>query len=117
VLVGLVRASDDAAKAAAAGEEPKFVRVRRTDDNRPAAMETAVVKYAAEKRPGVQVDLVGAIHVGDKTYYDELNKLFESYDIVLYELVAPEGTRVPKGGRKGPSTHPIGLMQEGMSSI
>jgi len=60
---------------------------------------------------------VGAVHVGDKAYYDDLNKLFEDYDVVLYELVAPEGTRVPKGGRKGPTTHPIGLMQEGMSSI
>jgi hypothetical protein len=116
LLTGLVRAADDAATTPAA-EETKFIRVRRSDDNRPAAMETAVVKYLAEKRPGVEVDLVGAIHVGDKAYYDDLNKLFEKYDIVLYELVAPEGTRVPKGGRKGPSTHPIGLMQEGMSSL
>jgi hypothetical protein len=80
-------------------------------------METAVVTYTSDKRPGVEIVLVGAVHVGDKTYYDELNKLFETYDVVLYELVAPEGTRVPKGGRKGPSSHPIGMMQDGMSSV
>src|SRR4051794_38727393 len=116
LMTGLARA-DEAAKTTAGAEETKFIRVRRTDDNRPTAMQTAVAKYVAAKRPGVKVDLVGAVHVGDKAYYDDLNKLFEDYDVVLYELVAPEGTRVPKGGRKGPTTHPIGLMQEGMSSI
>jgi len=110
-------AADDAAKVPARGEESKFIRLRRTDDDRPAAMETAVARYASEKRPGVGVDLVGAVHVGDKAYYDELNKLFESYEVVLYELVAPEGTQIPKGGRTQRSTHPIGMMQDGMSTI
>jgi hypothetical protein len=116
-LGGLVRAADEAAKAGAAAEETKFIRLKRSNDNRPSAMETAVVRYQSSKQPGVEVDLVGAVHVGDKSYYDDLNKLFEGYEVVLYELVAPEGTRIPKGGRKGASTHPIGLMQDGMSSI
>jgi hypothetical protein len=80
-------------------------------------MDTAVIRFAAENRPGVSVDLVGAVHVGDKAYYDELNKLFESYDVVLYELVAPEGTKVPKGGRKEGSAHPVGALQDGMSAV
>src|SRR5437868_314295 len=61
--------------AAAVEEESKFIRVRRDEKNRPAAMETAVVRYTSAERPGVAVDLVGAVHVGDKAYYDELNKL------------------------------------------
>ena len=116
-LIGLARGADEATKAGAAADETKFIRLKRTDDNRPSAMETAVVRYQSSTRPGVEVYLVGAVHVGDKTYYDGLNKLFESYEVVLYELVAPEGTRVPKGGRKGPSGHPIGMIQDGMSSI
>lgn len=98
-------------------EEPKFIRLQRDDERRPLAMETAVVRYASPDRPGVAVDLVGAVHVGDRSYYDALNKLFEKYDVVLYELVAPEGTRVPKGGRKGPPTHAIGALQDGMSTV
>src|SRR4051812_39771269 len=113
-LSGFLRAGDDTAKADPAGEESKFIRLRRAEDKRPAAMETAIVRYQSAARPGVELSLVGAVHVGDKSYYDDLNKLFERYDVVLYELVAPEGTRIPKGGRKGPSTHPIGLMQDGM---
>lgn len=124
-VTGFVAAADPASdsplveKAAGdqAADQTKFIRLRRDDNRRPAAMETAVVHYTAAKRAGVIVDLVGAVHVGDRSYYDELNKLFETYDVVLYELVAPEGTRVPKGGRKGPSTHPIGVLQDGMSTM
>jgi hypothetical protein len=105
------------AKAADTSDEGKFIRVRRGDNERPVAMETAVVHYTSQKKPGVTVDLVGAVHIADRAYYDDLNKLFEKYDVVLYELVAPEGTRIPQGGRKEKSTHPIGMMQEGMSGI
>jgi hypothetical protein len=100
-----------------AKESPKFIRLRRDDSKRPQAMETAVVRYASDSRPGVVVDLIGAVHVGDKSYYDELNKLFESYDVLLYELVAPEGTKIPKEGRKGGGAHPIGALQDGMSAL
>src|SRR5262245_27739486 len=97
-------------KAPAPAAEPQFVRVRRDEKGQPQAMETAVVHYipAQGGAEGVSVDLIGAVHVGDKSYYDQLNKLFESYDVLLYELVAPEGTKIPKEGRKGPSSHPIG---------
>ena len=39
----------------------------------------------------VTIDLIGAVHIGEKAYYDKLNKEFEQYDVLLYELVAPEG--------------------------
>jgi hypothetical protein len=100
-----------------AAAESKFIRLRRDDNKKAAAMETAVVRYTGDKRPGVTVDLIGAVHIADKAYYDELNKLFESYDVVLFELVAPEGTRVPKGGRKEGNAHPIGMLQDGMGAI
>jgi len=100
-----------------AEEAPKFIRLRRDDSDRPLAMETAVVRFVSESRPGVVVDLIGAVHIADKGYYDELNKLFESYEVLLYELVAPEGTTIPKGGRKGGSGHPIGALQDGMGSL
>lgn len=133
LLAGLVAASlgtaqEQGAKGKAEApstDKPKasagqFMRIRKDGRGEPLSMDTAVVSYAPADgaKPGVQVDLVGAIHVGDKTYYDELNKLFESYDAVLYELVAPEGTRIPKEGRKGGgSGHPIGAMQDGLKSL
>src|SRR5262245_56650947 len=65
-LCGLARAADQTVKGGAAAEAPKFVRLKRTEDKRPAAMQTAVVSYQSPKHPGVEVDLVGAVHIGDK---------------------------------------------------
>ncbi|MCA9154491.1 MAG: hypothetical protein KDA38_06870 [Planctomycetales bacterium] len=96
----------------------RYVRVKRDKDGEPLAMETAVIRFhpAAKKAEPVIVDLVGAVHVGEKSYYDELNRRFKKYDVVLYELVAPEGTRVPREGRPA-SAHPVSAVQNGMQSM
>jgi hypothetical protein len=81
-----------------------FLRVVRTDKGQPLAMETSIARYVPKDgKSGVVVELVSAVHVGERDYYAALNKAFEGYDVVLYELVAPEGTRVPKGGGKAKS--------------
>jgi hypothetical protein len=107
----------------AAGD--KWVRVLADAKGKPLAMQTAIVRYvkADEIKPGKRptqykhyVDLVGAIHIADKGYYDELNTRFTKYDAVLYELVAPEGTYVPKG-RGTSNSHPLGALQNGMKSM
>ena len=53
--------------------------------------------------------------MGEKSYYEALNKAFENYDVVLYELVVPAGTRVPKGGKS--SSHPVAALQNGLKSM
>jgi len=93
---------------------PKFIRVQRDKRDRPISLETSVVTYRKQDSK-MHVDLIGAVHVGDQSYYDELNRRFRDYDVLLYELVAPEGVRVPKGG--GKSQHPVGQMQQGMKSM
>ena len=72
----------------------------RTADDRPLALEAAIVHCvpADRSKTGPTVDLVAAVHVADKKYYDQLNREFAGYDVVLYELIAPEGTKIPKGG-------------------
>jgi hypothetical protein len=107
------------ADAAKKPESPKWIRVVNDAKGRPLAMETIVASYvyaddAKDKK--VVVDLVGAVHIGDASYYEQLNKLFESYDVVLYELVAPEGTRVPKGGAKAGGS-PLSALQGGMKDL
>jgi hypothetical protein len=92
--------------------EAKFVRITHDKDKQPLALETAVVRFVPASGKGeLTVDLVGVVHVGDKDYYEQLNKLLEGYDVVLYELVAPKGTRVPKGGKKD-STNPLAVIQK-----
>lgn len=79
----------------------RFLRVQRNAKKQPISLETSIVKYVpANGKKTLEVDLVGAVHVGDKAYYQKLNKAFEKYDVVLYELVAPKGTRIGKNERK-----------------
>lgn len=93
-------------------EASAFVRLSRDSKKQPLALETAVVSHVPRDcgQSGPSVDLVAAVHVADKGYYDELNRLFEQYEVVLYEMIAPEGARIPKGGGP-PSSHPISVFQ------
>ncbi len=115
----LVTPAKNADQAKAARDEGiKYLRVRRDANQEPTALETAVTRFVSRQGAAapVVVDLIGAVHVGEKDYYDQLNKLFESYDVVLYELVAPEGTRVPRGGRKGGGSA-ISYLQKMMKDV
>ncbi|HEV2949051.1 MAG TPA: hypothetical protein VGX70_16875, partial [Gemmataceae bacterium] len=79
----------------------QFIRLQRDEKKQPVALETAIVRYVPASGKGdLEVDLVGAVHIGDKDYYKKLNKQFQQYDVVLYELVAQPGTVIPKGGQK-----------------
>ena len=59
-----VAGKDEAAKEAAG----KFLRVLRDADGEPIAMETSISRYVPKgaDRPGVVVELVSAIHIGDR---------------------------------------------------
>lgn len=79
----------------------RFMRVVRDKSGKPRSLDTAVVRYApADGKGDLVVDLVGAVHIGEKAYYKALNDLFENYDVVLFELVMAEGTKLPNGKGK-----------------
>jgi len=100
-----------------------FLRVARDAARRPLALETSIVTYsespaaaaAAGRREPLEVDLVGAVHLGSRQYYDTLDRLFADYDAVLYELVAPDNARVPTPGRKPSGA--IGSAQHGLTKM
>ena len=97
----------------------RFIRVRVDENNKPAAMQTATVRYLGKNKDGktLTVDLIGVVHIGEKDYYEKLNRSFEQYESLLYELVAPKGTKIPKGGRKeGGGFNPIAGLQKGMQA-
>ena len=91
----------------------KFIRLRQDDDGQPVALQTATARYVPASGEGnLVVDLIGVVHVGEKSYYQKLNKQFEQYDVLLYELVAQQGARPPKGG--GKLDNPIAILQQVM---
>jgi hypothetical protein len=74
-------------------QKTEFVRIAVDAQDRPLALQLAITSYVPRNGDSrIQIDLVGAIHIGDKEYYQDLNRRFESYDAMLYELIAPKDT-------------------------
>ena len=96
-----------------------FIRITKPEEKKqPVSYDTAIVKFTDEKN-NIEVDLIGAIHIGDKEYYTELNKIFKRYDVVLYELVAEQNTKPQKPTGKsgsGESQSVLSSFQSGMGS-
>ena len=117
-----VKKQDEVKASKSKSPNERFLRIRRDQKGRPVAMETSIVRYQMKNDDGetVVVDLIGAVHVGEKKYYESLNSQFEKYESLLYELVAPEGTVIPKGGRVEDgsiSLNPVGGIQKGLKSL
>ena len=96
------------------------MRLRKNAKGRAVALETSITRYVLTTENGdrVTVDLIGAVHIGESSYYEALNQRFEQYDGMLYELVAPEGTVVPQGGRdEGVGLNPVAALQKTMQSV
>lgn len=110
------RAEEQTAPKSEEKSSPTFLRIHEDAQGKPLALQTAVVRYADPKNPAVYVDLVGAVHIGEQAYYDKLNEEFKNYDALLYEIVAPKGTRIPKGGPKRNGSAVSGL-QNGMKDM
>lgn len=101
-------------------EQVEFLRLSRDDGGEPLSLDTSIVRYrtvaaVGDGRRPLEVDLVGAVHLGTQAYYDTLDRLFQDYDAVLYELVAPDNARVPKPGRKASGA--IGSAQQGLTTM
>jgi hypothetical protein len=112
--------ADAATKEVAAKLGKDWVRLDKDKAGKTIGMQTAIVHYVpvtptAAGQP-ISVDLVAAVHVADAAYYEDLNHRFEKYDALLYELVAPEGTVVPRG-RGTSNSNPLGAMQNGMKDL
>jgi hypothetical protein len=123
LLAAWLRAADPAAKPPAAAEAggskgKNYIRVTHDSRGNPLALETSIVRLVPEgtDHPDVSVDLISAVHVADQSYYEALNKRFADYDVVLYELVAPEGTVVPKGGGNR-NRNALSAVQNGMKDL
>lgn len=65
--------------------QPQSIRVM--EDDVAARLETSIATW---EKDGVRVDLIGAIHIADQSYYEILNRTFPQYDSLLFEMVGGE---------------------------
>ena len=98
-------------EASAADSEVTFMRFVELAD-REGHVDTAIQTYRHPS--GVEVALVGAVHIGDKAYYEVLNERFKRYDSVLYEMIKDD--EVDPSELSG-SGHPVSQMQLAMKNM
>ena len=99
-------------------DKTEFLRIKKDEKDVPVSLQLANARYVPESGipNGMYVDLISAVHIADKSYYENLNELFKSYDVVLYELVAEEGTKV--GDKKaGEGKSFLSAIQHGMKDV
>jgi len=89
-----------------------FLRFVHNVDADTGHLDSAIVSYV--NSAGVTVNLVAAVHVGDKAYYDRLNTLFKTYDSLLYEMVKPKDADVPQPGQAGGA---ISFLQRALKNV
>lgn len=103
----------------APADQPQYLRIKESEAGKPQSLQTAVVRYRGKpgtRYAGQVVDLVGVVHIGQGEYYRQLNEMLASYDAVLYELVAPDGTRIrPEDLQRRRSL--LASMQSGMKDM
>lgn len=93
-------------------EPPDYIRFE--ESGKGARLQTAVSRF--ENAQGVSVELIGAIHIADKAYYDALNSRFKTYEVVLYELVGGQfkDRQETKKSDSGTRLQWVGWLQEMM---
>lgn len=96
--------------------------LRFVDDGRGGGrLESSIVRY--RNADGVVVDLIGAVHIGEKSYFAALSRRFDDYDALLYEMVKPVDalapgadptTRPAPGSTRQPMLRAVGGLQRFM---
>jgi hypothetical protein len=90
--------------------EAGFIRVE--EDAKAARLETAITRYA---KNGATVDLIGAVHIGDKAYYQALNQRFTTYQVVLFEMIGGEAINVPPPPGEQPAPNLLRTLYGGIA--
>jgi hypothetical protein len=98
VALAQAKAAEKAAAEKAA--DSKFLRFVEDADGG-GTLQTSIVTYTNEDN--VKVHLIGAVHVGETSYYKDLEKTFTKYDALLYEMVKPKGVNPGQLHERGDS--------------
>lgn len=89
--LGLILLALMPAAVVSAESSTTFARIATDESEQPRALQLAIATYVPSTGGRMlSVDLISAIHIGDPSYYAELNERFRHYDALLFELVAPE---------------------------
>lgn len=92
-----------------AAPEP-YVRIEHGETQQDAGLQTAVAHFRHPDKD-VEVVLYGVVHIADADYYARVQRDLDSYDVVLYEGVAPGKTKPTEADKS------LGEMQKVMGEM
>lgn len=93
--------------------ENPFTRITRSEDGELRSFDTSLVTYVSEDG-STRVTLIGAVHIGEKPYFRTLNRKFEAFDAVLFEMVGDNDPRPTSASESGDF---IGILQRLSAAI
>jgi len=62
-----------------------YIRVHKTEKE--VFLQTGITRFTKED---IIIDFIGAVHIADQKYYEDLNKVFTNYDSLLFEMIGGE---------------------------
>ncbi len=88
--------------------------VRYAEDRSSSRLEVAIRTLTMPS--GQSVDLIGVVHIADDSYYQELNRRFDDYDSVLFELIGdPRSVTRPATGTSRPGS--VSFLQQSAGKL
>ncbi len=96
---------------------PSGLELTLPTGDKAGSLKVPIVHYERYSAEGSlqKVDFIGAVHLGEPSYYDGLNKRFAQYDAVLFELVGdPEEFKLRDESQ---DQSPIGFVQQGLADL
>jgi hypothetical protein len=96
---------------------PPVMRISTDPGSKGQHLEVPLLHYTKGSlfKDQISLDFVGAVHLGEKEYYGDLNRRFAAYDAVLFELVS-DGTNLPEMGAEGRDSI-LGTVQRAFSNL
>lgn len=112
LLLSLCLTATLCAEVKVAGVATDFIRTDEDAEN--ARLQTSYTTYTRDDQ---RVTLIGAIHIADRGYFEQLNAEFEKYDRVLFELIGGEHAAKTLNGQPRPPEEKDGRPAEGLRDV
>ncbi|MCA9797183.1 MAG: hypothetical protein KC910_35480, partial [Candidatus Eremiobacteraeota bacterium] len=99
----------------ALAQDSPYVRVVRDPRGQARALQTSITKMVDPQ--GRQLDLVATTHLAERGYYERLNRQFQTYDSVLYELISDAPHEELPAQLAETASDPLSATQQAMANL
>ena len=109
-----------------AQQHTQYIRMAHDEKGEVQSLDIAITRFEKFLKVGgkfrrrIVVDLIGALHIADESYYENLNRLFDRYHLLLYELIAPRAKNIPdriSHAKCESDSSPLSIFQSGFGSM